>query len=176
MPIIMPIKDLRNTTEISNIAHKEQEPIFITKNGYSDLVVMSSELYDKFVRMNHIDQAIFESEQEAANGADVVDAETVFAELEKIHPRTIRELDHIYEYIANEKLAPENAKGQTDRIKKAILNLAAFPQSHQERNEGRYAGKGYRQLLIDNYIAIFRIDEPHKTVYVVTIQYQGRNL
>ena len=34
MPIIMPIKDLRNTTEISNIAHKEQEPIFITKNGY----------------------------------------------------------------------------------------------------------------------------------------------
>ena len=37
-------------------------------------------------------------------------------------------------------------------------------------------GKGYRQLLIDNYIAIFRIDEPCKTVYVVTIQYQGRNL
>ena len=35
MPLIMPIKDLRNTTEISNIAHKEQEPIFITKNGYS---------------------------------------------------------------------------------------------------------------------------------------------
>lgn len=31
MPLIMPIKDLRNTTEISNIAHKEQEPIFITK-------------------------------------------------------------------------------------------------------------------------------------------------
>ena len=47
MPLIMPIKDLRNTTQISNIAHKEQEPIFITKNGYSDLVVMSSELYDK---------------------------------------------------------------------------------------------------------------------------------
>ena len=36
--VIMPIKDLRNTTKISNIAHKEQEPIFITKNGYSDLV------------------------------------------------------------------------------------------------------------------------------------------
>ena len=56
MPLIMPIKDLRNTTEISNIAHKEQEPIFITKNGYSDLVAMSSELYDKFARMNRIDE------------------------------------------------------------------------------------------------------------------------
>ena len=94
----------------------------------------------------------------------------------KVNPRAIRELDHIYKYIANEKLAPENAKGQVDRIKKAVLSLDIFPQSHQERNEGRYAGKGYRQLLIDNYIAIFRIDESHKTVYVVTIQYQGRKL
>ena len=89
---------------------------------------------------------------------------------------SINELDNIYEYIANEKLAPENAKGQVDRIKKAVLSLDTFPQSHQERNEGRYAGKGYRQLLIDNYIAIFRIDEPHETVYVVTMQYHGRNL
>ena len=94
----------------------------------------------------------------------------------KINPRAIRELDHIYEYIANEKLAPENAIGQINRIKKAILSLDIFPQSHQERNEGRYAGIGYRQLLIDNYIAIFRIDESLKTVYVITIQYQGRNL
>ena len=94
----------------------------------------------------------------------------------KINPRAIRELDHIYEYIANEKLAPENAIGQVNRIKKAILSLDIFPQSHQERNEGRYGGKGSRQLLIDNYIAIFRIDESLKTVYVITIQYQGRNL
>jgi hypothetical protein len=32
MPLIMPIKDLRKTSEISDIAHKAQEPIFITKN------------------------------------------------------------------------------------------------------------------------------------------------
>ena len=94
----------------------------------------------------------------------------------KVNPRAIRELDHIYDYIASEKLAPENAKGQVDRIKKAVLSLDTFPQSHQERDEGRYAGKGYRQLAVDNYIAIFRIDESQKTVYVVTIQYQGRSL
>lgn len=64
----------------------------------------------------------------------------------KVNPGAIRELDHIYEYISNEKLSSENAKGQVDRIKKAITNLDTFPQSHQERNEGRYAGKGYRQL------------------------------
>ena len=94
----------------------------------------------------------------------------------KINPKAIRELDSIYKYIVNEKLAPENAKEQINRIKKAILNLDTFPKSHQDRNEGRYAEKGYRQLLIDNYIAIFRIDEINKIVYVVTIQYQGRNL
>lgn len=85
MPLIIPIKDLRNTTEISNMAHKEQEPIFVTKNGYSDLVVMSSELYDKFAGINCIDQAIYESEQEILSGAEAVDADKVFAELEKKH-------------------------------------------------------------------------------------------
>lgn len=93
----------------------------------------------------------------------------------KLNPGAVRELESIYNYIANEKLALENAKGQVDRIKNAILNLRIFPQAHQERNVGRYAGKGYRQLLIDNYIAVFRIDEAKKIVYVVTVQYQGRN-
>lgn len=55
----------------------------------------------------------------------------------RITPRAIHELDNIYEYIANEKSAPENAKGQVDRIKKAVLSLDTFPQSHQEHSEGR---------------------------------------
>lgn len=50
MPAIMPIKDLRNTSEISDMAHKTQKLIFITKDNYSELVVMSSELYDKFAK------------------------------------------------------------------------------------------------------------------------------
>ena len=53
MPIIMPIRDLRNTSEISEIAHKEQEPIFITKNGYGDMVIMSMEMYER--RMMQLD-------------------------------------------------------------------------------------------------------------------------
>ena len=69
MPTIMPIRDLRNTSEISEIAHKMQEPIFITKNGYSDLVVMSAELYERFAQINRIDQAIYEAEAEVAEGA-----------------------------------------------------------------------------------------------------------
>lgn len=93
----------------------------------------------------------------------------------KLNKRAFKDIDSIFEYIALEKLAPENAKGQTDRIWKALKTLESFPHSHQLRTDGRYAGKNYRQLIIDNYIAIFRIDENTKTVYIVTIQYQGRN-
>lgn len=75
MPLIMPIRDLRDTNKISEIAHKEQEPIFITKNGYSDLVVMSSEVYDRFARINRIDQAIYESEKEMTEGGTAIDLE-----------------------------------------------------------------------------------------------------
>lgn len=45
----------------------------------------------------------------------------------KINPKAIRDLDGIYEYIANEKLSAENAKGQIERIKKAVLKLDTFP-------------------------------------------------
>lgn len=47
MPIIKPISDLRNKfNEISDLVHRENEPVFITKNGEGDMVVMSIENYD----------------------------------------------------------------------------------------------------------------------------------
>ena len=49
MPMIRPITDLRNTTEISELCHTKKEPIFITKNGKGDLAVMSIETYEKLV-------------------------------------------------------------------------------------------------------------------------------
>lgn len=83
MPTIMPIRDMRNTSQLSELAHKQQEPIFITKNGYSDLVVMSAELYDRFARDNKIDQAIYEAEAEFAETEETIDAKDAFEELEK---------------------------------------------------------------------------------------------
>lgn len=94
----------------------------------------------------------------------------------KLHARAFKDIDDIFSYITHEIQSPEYARGQTDRIWKVLKTLDTFPQSHQERAEGKYGGKGYRQLLIDNYIAIFKIDETEKIVNVVTVQYQGRNL
>ena len=83
MPMIIPIRDLRKTSEISEIAHKKQEPIFVTKNGYSDLVVMSAELYERFAQINRIDQAIYEAEKEVAEGAELIPADVAMARLDK---------------------------------------------------------------------------------------------
>lgn len=50
MPQIRPITDLRNTTEISELCHAKNEPVFITKNGYGDLVIMSMETYEALLK------------------------------------------------------------------------------------------------------------------------------
>ncbi len=50
---IRPIKYLRNTTEISKLYEESKEPVYITKNGYGHLVVMSIETYkDKLAKVD----------------------------------------------------------------------------------------------------------------------------
>ena len=93
-----------------------------------------------------------------------------------LYPRAYRDIDDIYAYIAVEKQSPQNAKAQTDRIWNAIMSLQLFPESHQERLVGKYAGRGYRQILVDNYMAIYKADKDRQTVYVVTVQYQKRDI
>ena len=62
MPQIMPIEELRNTNEISDRCHAKREPIFITKNGYLDLVLMSIETYEDLIVGAETDLAIAEAE------------------------------------------------------------------------------------------------------------------
>ena len=49
MPQIRPITDLRNTNDISDACHAVKEPIFITKNGYGEAVIMSLEAYEEMM-------------------------------------------------------------------------------------------------------------------------------
>lgn len=85
MPIIKPITELRNTNDISDICHMQQEPVFITKNGYGDLVVMSIEAYEELINANHIDRAIRNAEQEVENGAELLDARKALSQLRRKH-------------------------------------------------------------------------------------------
>ena len=93
-----------------------------------------------------------------------------------LYPKAYRDMEDIYSYIAREKLSPINAKRQTDRIWKAIDSLSEFPEAHPERLVGRYAGKGYRQLSIDHYVAIYKVDKSSGKVLVLAVQYAGRRM
>lgn len=85
MPQIRPITDLRNTTEISNSCHASREPIFITKNGYGDLVVMSIEAYEEMLETAATDAAIAEAEAEYAADGKLHDAREALASLRRKH-------------------------------------------------------------------------------------------
>ncbi|MGB4658658.1 MAG: type II toxin-antitoxin system prevent-host-death family antitoxin [Mobilitalea sp.] len=85
MPQIRPITDLRNTNEISDICHSKKEPVFITKNGYGDLVVMSIEMYEQLTEQSSVDAAISEAEEEVAKGAELLDAKETLASLWRRH-------------------------------------------------------------------------------------------
>lgn len=83
MPEIRPIKDLRNTNEISNLCREKQEPIYITKNGYGDMVIMSMETYEKKLAQLELYSKLAEAERELCNGEKLLDSETVFSMLRK---------------------------------------------------------------------------------------------
>lgn len=85
MPQIRPITDLRNTNEISDICHAKKEPVFITKNGYGDLVIMSIETYEQLTEQSAIDVAISEAEEEVEKGAELLDAKKTLASLRRRH-------------------------------------------------------------------------------------------
>lgn len=64
MPQIIPIKDLKNTSEISDMCHRADEPIYITKNGYGDMVIMSMEIYESTMRQLTMYRDVEISEQQ----------------------------------------------------------------------------------------------------------------
>lgn len=70
MPNIRPISDLRNNAnDISEFCHKTREPVFITKNGVGDLVVMSVEAYERQQALISLYAKLAEAEEEITNGA-----------------------------------------------------------------------------------------------------------
>ena len=77
---IMPIRDLRNTNEISERCKASAEPIFITKNGYGDMVIMSMDTYQRTVAMADVYRKLMQAETELAADQGV-DGKAAFSQL-----------------------------------------------------------------------------------------------
>ncbi len=68
MPRIIPIRDLKNTSEISKMCCEATEPIYITKNGYGDMVIMSVKMYEDKLYMLDGYNKLIAAEAQIAEG------------------------------------------------------------------------------------------------------------
>ena len=84
MPQIIPIRDLKNTADISEKCRLADAPIFVTKNGYGDMVIMSMKRYEESLAKLDIYARIEEAESQVSRGR-VVHAETSLKKLRAKH-------------------------------------------------------------------------------------------
>ena len=98
MPNIIPLRELKNASKISKLVNESSSPIYVTKNGVSDLVLMTSKAYDKLIE----------------NNISVVEDNNPFYEY--VHQRDSKPLYSVYEI--KKALRPIFNK---HKIKKAIL-------------------------------------------------------
>ena len=80
MPKIIPIKELKNTAAISLMVRESEEPVYVTKNGYDDMVLMSSEKYDRLMYEMYLLEKLAEGERDIREGR----VEDAFESVERI--------------------------------------------------------------------------------------------
>lgn len=68
MPRIIPIRDLKDTTAISKMCRESDEPVYITKNGYGDMVIMSMKAYEEKLFLADAYTKLAEAEAEIKEG------------------------------------------------------------------------------------------------------------
>ena len=59
---------MKNTSEISDLCHSTSEPVFITKNGYGDMVIMSIDTFEGISNKMNMYQSLINSEQQIKEG------------------------------------------------------------------------------------------------------------
>jgi toxin ParE1/3/4 len=92
----------------------------------------------------------------------------------KFTPKAMNDLDEIYRYISDELFAEDAANNLLERIETSILGLKDFPFSCNFVADEFLKKKGYRKLIIDNYIAFYLVDELNKRVVIMRILYGRR--
>ena len=84
MPRIIPIRDLKDTAAISQMCNESTDPIYITKNGYGDMVIMSMKAYEEKLWLLDVYAKLAEAEAELKDGK-TVDARSALKELRATH-------------------------------------------------------------------------------------------
>ena len=87
-----------------------------------------------------------------------------------------RDLRGIFEYIAFELQAPENASGQLERLEEQILSLDTIPERYRKYEKEPWETRGLRVLPVDNYVILYIPDSDKKVVTILRVMYAGRDI
>jgi toxin ParE1/3/4 len=85
------------------------------------------------------------------------------------------DLDEIYSYIATKLFASTTAEGLMDKIENGIMGLKEFPFLGGYVHDELLKERGYRKLIVDNYIAFYLVNEAEKQVVIMRILYGATN-
>ncbi|MCD7889870.1 MAG: type II toxin-antitoxin system Phd/YefM family antitoxin [Oscillospiraceae bacterium] len=83
LPKVIPINELKNTAKISQTCKESDVPIIVTKNGYSDMVLMSVDLYERQLAEAELAGIINEAIMEEENGVSWIDGDEFFASMKE---------------------------------------------------------------------------------------------
>ncbi len=85
MKMIRPVSDLRNHfADISKTVHETAQPVFLTKNGYGDMVVLSMEAYENLQLESEIYTKLQAAEREEETNSVLYTSEDILAGAEAI--------------------------------------------------------------------------------------------
>jgi len=93
----------------------------------------------------------------------------------KMTPKASDDLDKTYRYISEELLSKSSAINILDRIEKEIMRLRRFPFSCNYVADEYLRNKGYRKLIVDNYIVFYLINEVKEQVIIMRVLYGKQN-
>ena len=86
------------------------------------------------------------------------------------------DLRGIYEHIAFFRQSPDNARGQVNRIRKAIYGLDNFPNRYPLVHREPWASMGVHRMNVDDYAVLFYVDEVKGEVSFARVPYGGRDI
>ena len=98
------------------------------------------------------------------------------AELNEELEKGYIDLRGIFEYIAFELKAPENANNQLNRLEERILSLDTMPERYRKYEKEPWKSRGLRILPIDNYLVFYTTNTDIKVVTILRVMYAGRDI
>ena len=88
----------------------------------------------------------------------------------------LKRLEEIIEYIAVTLCNPSAAKKLIDAFDETIESVSKFPYAMPKAKNKNVTTQEYRKIFVRQYLAIYRIDEKEKTIYILTFRYAPRFL